>query len=146
MDSPLVDPRFECIRRDARPGFARQRITDGITGRAWERGRKGQGVAARWMRGPVAHGCAGKVDPAEFARGKGWLVEMGGCADFMMFFDATARPGKRWSGNELESAASYPLFRLGYGADTEARRGGTYASYSRRTPLYYESAEFISPR
>lgn len=41
MDSLLVDPRFECIRRDARTGFARQRITDGITGRA--RGRVGEG-------------------------------------------------------------------------------------------------------
>lgn len=43
---------------------------------------------------------AGKVDQAELAHRKGWLVEMGGCADFMMFFDATARPARY--GQEME--------------------------------------------
>lgn len=60
-------------------------------------------------------GCAtGKVDPAEFALGKGCSVRPGIRADFMMFFDATARParyGKRWSGNELESASFLSAFQ-----------------------------------
>lgn len=72
---------------------------------------------------PIA---AGKVDPVEFALGKGWSVRTGACADFMMFFDATARParyGKRWSGNELESAKLPIRFSdHGYGTDTEASR------------------------
>lgn len=47
----------------------------------------------------------------------------------MMFFDATARPAryeKRWSGNELESGASYPLFRSRLWNEQTSARYVTY--------------------
>lgn len=106
--------------------------------------------------GLVVHGSAGEVDLAEFTPGGGragsdWSGTKCMRSDFMMFFDATARYEKRWSGNELESAASYLLFRARYKMDIEAHRPRvrnappTYAYHFCRTPRpHYESVEFIS--
>lgn len=77
--------------------------------------------------GLVVHDSAGEVDLAEFTPGGGragsdWSGTKCMRSDFMMFFDATARYEKRWSGNELESAASYLLFRARYKMEIEAHR------------------------
>lgn len=126
MDSPLVDPRIRvhpkrCARIHASKdhgcdymkgmgggseGKREKRVSDEKKG--WEmKGEKGM-IAGN---GQTPGYAAGKVDPAEFALGKGWSVRTGVCADFMMFFDATARPGRDGAEMNSRARASYPLFR-----------------------------------
>lgn len=129
MDFPPVHPGFghipeEIMRARVRARVkgsrmrlherARERENNGLWGKDEEKTRK---VGSSKTRGYTDPGRDRAV-----ARTVGRLVGRDGYIymrpDFMMFFDATARPGpagalrgKRWSGNELESAASYALFR-----------------------------------
>lgn len=102
---------------------ARQKIMNEITSRAQERERwanskereKEEG-GKKWGSKPGKSGRlpigAGKVDQAELARkGLGWLVGTSACADFMMFFDATARPSRlrQRDGAEMNSRVQLPI-------------------------------------
>lgn len=75
---------------------------------------------------------AGKVDLAEFARvGRvGAGREMGGCADFMMFFDATARPERALGardGAEMNSRVQLPIRFSDLVMERTQKRGGRNA-------------------
>lgn len=95
-----------------------------------KRERKGEREKMVKVVEQTGQAVVGKVDPAELARGRNGLAgrNRGMRTDFMMFFDATALPAryeKRWSGNELESASSYPLFRGRLWNEQRGARGYT---------------------
>lgn len=77
-----------------------------------ERG-KGEGNGSKMSRFLVAYSYR-KGRPGRVRAWEGLVGRTGACADFMMFFDATARSaryGKRWSGNEFESASFLSAFQ-----------------------------------
>lgn len=153
MDSPLVDPEIRVHPKRCAHGIRASKD------HGWDY-RKGVGKRTRVKRGWTGgerrggereRGARSLLERSTRRRVRAWersrrLVEMGGCADFMMFFDATARPararGKRWSGNELESAELPIRFSDLVMERTQKRAArwaphrteGRITCYSRRTP------------